>query len=67
MTPTSDTPRVSRGDKEARPAHARKRSAQHRQQRTIRRSELGPLHLAAQHVELVAEDGDLDVLGVLAS
>ncbi|HZD02606.1 MAG TPA: hypothetical protein VFA46_21185, partial [Actinomycetes bacterium] len=55
-----------RGDKEARPAPARKRSAQHRQQRTIGRSELGPLHLAAQHVELMAEDGDLDVLGMLA-
>lgn len=31
------------------------------------RSELGPLHLAAQDLELVAEYGDLDVLGVLAS
>jgi hypothetical protein len=30
-------------------------------------AELGSLDLAAQHTELVAQDGDLDVLGVLAS
>ena len=41
--------------------------AQHRQQGTVGSSELGSLHLAAQHGELVAEHGDLDVLGVLAS
>ncbi len=29
--------------------------------------ELGPLDLAAQHLELVAENGDLDVLGLLAA
>ena len=29
--------------------------------------ELGSLDLAAQHTELVAQDGDLDVLGVLAA
>jgi hypothetical protein len=56
-----------RSDKEARPAPAGKRAAQHRQQCTVGGAELGSLHLAAQHVELVAEHGDLDVLGVLAS
>ena len=30
-------------------------------------SELGSLHLAAQHTELVAQDRNLDVLGVLAA
>jgi len=29
--------------------------------------ELGSLDLAAQHTELVAQDGDLDVLGALAA
>ncbi len=45
---------------------AGKRPAQHRQDRTIGGEELGSLHLAAQHLELVAQDGDLDILGVLA-
>jgi hypothetical protein len=46
---------------------AGQRSAQYCQDRTIGGSELRSLDLAAQHVELVAEHGDLDVLGVLAS
>jgi hypothetical protein len=46
---------------------AGKRSAQDRQDRTIGGSERGSLDLAVQHTELVAEHGDLDVLGVLAS
>jgi hypothetical protein len=46
---------------------AGKRSAQYRQDRTIGGSELGSFDLAAQHGELLAEHGDLDVLGVLAS
>jgi hypothetical protein len=46
---------------------ARERSAQCREECTIGGSELGPLYLAVQHVELVAEHGDLDILGVLAS
>jgi hypothetical protein len=33
----------------------------------IGESELGPLDLAAQYLELLAEHGDLDVLGVLPS
>ncbi len=45
----------------------RKRSAQRREDRAVGGTELGPLHLAAQDLELVAEHGDLDVLGVLAS
>src|SRR6266545_5806089 len=56
-----------RSDKEARPAPARKRAAQHREERTVGGAELGSLDLAAQHGELVAEHHDLDVLGVLAS
>src|SRR6266700_6237757 len=56
-----------RGDKEARPARARERAAQHRQERTVGGLELRSLDLAAQHGELVAEHGDLDVFGVLAS
>src|SRR6266516_3989538 len=43
------------------------RPAQHREDRTIPGSELGSLDLTAQHLELVAQDGDLDVLGVLAA
>jgi hypothetical protein len=46
---------------------ARKCSAQHCQKRTIGGSELGPSDLAAQHLELVAENVDLDVLGLLAA
>jgi hypothetical protein len=46
---------------------AGKRSAQYRQDRTVGGSERRSLDLAAQHVELVAEHGDLDVFGVLAS
>jgi hypothetical protein len=46
---------------------AGKRSAQQREERTVGGVELGPLDLAAQHGELVAEHGDLDILGVLAS
>ncbi len=45
----------------------RVRSAQHREDRTVGGAELGSLDLAAQHLELVAEHRDLDVLGVLAS
>jgi hypothetical protein len=52
---------------EERPAPTRERSAQHRQQRTVGGAELGLLDLSTKHVELVAEHGDLDVLGVLAS
>jgi hypothetical protein len=51
---------------EDRPAPTSKHAAQRREQRTIGGLELGSLDLAAQHLELVAEDGDLDVLGVLA-
>jgi hypothetical protein len=54
-------------DEEDRPARAGKRSAQQREDRTIGGSERWPLDLAAQHLKLMAEDGDLDVLGVLAS
>jgi hypothetical protein len=39
--------------------------AQHSEQRTITGAELGPLDLAAQHLELVAQNRDLDVLGML--
>ncbi len=46
---------------------AGKRPGQHRENRTVGGSELGSLDLAAQHTELVAQDGDLHVLGVLAS
>jgi TIR domain len=56
-----------RRDKEARPAPARKRAAQQRQQCTVGGAELGPRDLAVRHLELVAEHRDLDVLGVLAS
>jgi hypothetical protein len=56
-----------RGDEEGRPATAGKGSAQHREECTIGGSELGPLDLAAQHLELVSEHRDLDVLAVLAS
>jgi hypothetical protein len=56
-----------RGDEEARPAPARQRAAQCREDRAVDGAELGSLHLAAQHLELVAEHGDLNVLGVLAS
>ena len=41
-------------------------AAQQRQARTIGRVERGSLHLAAQHLDLVAENRDLNVLGVLA-
>ncbi len=41
--------------------------AQRREQRTIGGAELRPLDLAAQHLELVAQHRDLDVLGALAS
>jgi Plasmid pRiA4b ORF-3-like protein len=46
---------------------AGKRLGQHRENRTVGGSELGSLDLAAQHTELVAQDGDLHVLGVPAS
>jgi hypothetical protein len=42
-------------------------SARQRQERTIGGLELGSLDLAAQHLELVPQDGDLDVFGVLAA
>jgi hypothetical protein len=54
-----------RRHQEGRPAPAGKRSAQHCQQRTVGGSELGPLDPAAQHLELVAQNRDLDVLGML--
>jgi hypothetical protein len=57
----------TRRHQEARPELTGKRSAQDRENRTIGGSELGSLDLAAQHTELVAQDGDLDILGVLAS
>jgi hypothetical protein len=57
----------ARRHQEDRPAPTRKRSAQHRQQRTVGGAELGSLYLSTKHGELVAEHGDLDVLGVLAS
>jgi hypothetical protein len=57
----------ARRHEKAGPAWAGKRPAQHRENRTIGRLELGSLDLAAQHVELVAQHGDLDVLGVLAA
>src|SRR6266540_2818665 len=50
-----------------RPVGTGKRPAQDRKNRTIGRAELDSLHLAAQHTELVAQDRDLDVLGVLAA
>jgi hypothetical protein len=50
-----------------RPLRARKHPAQHRENRTIGGSEFRSLHLAAQHAELVAQGGDLDVFGVLAA
>jgi hypothetical protein len=56
----------ARRHEEDRPACAGKCPAQQRQQCTVGGSELGSLHLAAQHAELVAQDGDLDVFGVLA-
>jgi len=56
-----------RSDKETRPAPVRKRTAQHREEGTVGGAELGSLDLAAKHLELVAQDRDLDVLGVLAS
>src|SRR4029453_11428972 len=62
--PAQDRVRV---DEETRPAPARKRAAQCREDRTVGGSQLGSLHLAAEHLELVAEHGDLDVFGVLAS
>src|SRR6266536_2802283 len=55
-----------RRHQEDRPALAGKRSAQRREECTIGGLELGPLDLAAQHLELVAENGELDVFGVLA-
>jgi hypothetical protein len=64
--PVPSQDRVRR-HQEDRPASARKRAAQHREQRSIGRMELGPLDLAAQHSKLVAEHGDLDVFGVLAA
>ena len=39
--------------------------AQHCEQRTVTGAVLGPLDLAAQHLELVAQNRDLDVLGML--
>jgi len=57
---------VSGVTQKGRPATAGKRSAQHREERTIGRAELGPLDLAAQHSKLVTEHGDLDILGTLA-
>jgi hypothetical protein len=48
-------------------AAARQRAAQRREDRAVGGAELGSLDLAAQHSELVAQHGDLDVLGVLAS
>jgi len=56
-----------RGHQKGRPAPAGKRPAQQRQDCAIGGSELGPLDLAAQHLKLVAQDGDLDVFGVLGS
>jgi hypothetical protein len=56
----------ARGNQEDRPAPARKHAAQRRKDPAIGGPEFGPLDLAAQHLELVAQDGDLDVLGVLA-
>jgi hypothetical protein len=58
---------VSRGYQEDRPAPARKRAAQQRQECTIGGSELGTLDLPAQHLDLVAEHRHLHVLGVLAA
>ncbi len=46
---------------------AGKRAAQHCQDRTIGGAELGAFDLAAQHIELVAQDRDLDILGMLAA
>jgi len=56
-----------RGHEKDRPAPARERATQQRQQRTIGGLELGALDLAAQHLELVAQHRDLDVFGVLAA
>jgi len=64
--PVPSHDRVRRHQK-GRPAPAGKGPAQHREERTIGGSELGPLDLAAQHSELVSENGDLDVLCVLAA
>ena len=57
----------ARSDKETRPAPARKSAAPCREDRTTSGLKLGPLHLARKHLKLVAEHGDLDILGVLAS
>jgi hypothetical protein len=46
---------------------ATEHAAERREKRTVGRSELGSLDLAAQHAELVAQYGDLNVLGVLAA
>ena|GEM_PF-4151019 len=46
---------------------ATEHAAERREERTVGRSELGSLDLAAQHAELVAQYGDLDVLGGLAA
>jgi hypothetical protein len=46
---------------------ATEHAAERREERTVGRSELGWLELAAQHAELVAQYGDLDVLGVRAA
>jgi len=54
-----------RRHQEDRPAPPRKRSAQHCEQRPISGAELGPLDLAAQHLKLVTQDRNLDVLGML--
>jgi hypothetical protein len=45
---------------------ARERAAQHCEECTVGGLELGSLDLAEQHLDLVLEDRDLDVLGVLA-
>src|SRR6266511_5982540 len=57
----------ARRNQENRPAPTRKRSVQHCQQRTVGGAELGSLDVSTKHVELVAEHGDLDVLGVVAT
>jgi hypothetical protein len=55
----------ARRHQEDRPAPAGKRPAQQCEQRTIGGMELGPPAHAAQHLELVAQDRDLDIFGVL--
>jgi hypothetical protein len=54
-------------DEERRPAPPRQGAREPGQQRPIGELELGPGDLATEHGELVAQDEDLDLLGLLAA